>query len=450
MHTGATTATAPLINVSTARDRLLEQGRDLFRTSCAGTAALTRRFGDLVAEEPARQPLTRSFPSMCCWLEIVGGQASRSLVSFSSENGHPIYPSDMARATSATRPLVSVVTPFYNTAPYLAECIESVLAQSYSHFEYILMDNCSTDGSSEIAAAYASRDARIRLITSTQFLRQIPNYNRALAQISFDSMYCKIVEADNHIFPDCLHFMVQAFEQSETIGLVSSYWLMGNLLYGSGYPYPMPTAPGRDWAKQDLLGSVHVFGSPTQVMFRSSIVRCQQPFYDQGALHADTDKCYQILQSWELGFVHQVLSFSRTDNESITSTARELQAGSLDRYIMQRRYAPVFLEASDAASVRREAKRAYYRALARRALLIRGRRAEFWRYHKVGLETLSEGLDWLYLVSIMGQELLWLISNPGMTTVRALNRWKQRGRPRAAVQSGARRASIWSIQQARH
>ena len=60
--------------------------------------------------------------------------------------------------TIVTRPLVSVVTPFYNTASYLAQCIESVLKQSYSEFEYILMDNCSTDGSSEIAETYARRD----------------------------------------------------------------------------------------------------------------------------------------------------------------------------------------------------------------------------------------------------------------------------------------------------
>ena len=60
--------------------------------------------------------------------------------------------------------MVSVVTPFYNTAPYLAQCIESVLAQTYPHFEYILMDNCSTDGSAEIAETYARRDSRIRLI----------------------------------------------------------------------------------------------------------------------------------------------------------------------------------------------------------------------------------------------------------------------------------------------
>ena len=61
-------------------------------------------------------------------------------------------------ATLASRPLVSVVTPFYNTAPYLAQCIESVLTQTYPHFEYILMDNCGTDGSGEIAESYPRRE----------------------------------------------------------------------------------------------------------------------------------------------------------------------------------------------------------------------------------------------------------------------------------------------------
>ena len=49
---------------------------------------------------------------------------------------------------SAThQPLVSVITPFYNTGQYIGECIESVLAQTYSHWEYILVNNQSTDSS---------------------------------------------------------------------------------------------------------------------------------------------------------------------------------------------------------------------------------------------------------------------------------------------------------------
>src|SRR3954469_16946223 len=101
------------------------------------------------------------------------------------------------------QPLVSVVTPFFNTADYLGECIESVLRQTYSRFEYILVDNQSTDGSSEIAARFAKRDPRIRLIRNATFLDQVPNYNGAIRQISPDSKYLKVVLADDLIFPEC-------------------------------------------------------------------------------------------------------------------------------------------------------------------------------------------------------------------------------------------------------
>ena len=337
----------------------------------------------------------------------------------------------MAQATLATRPLVSVVTPFYNTAPYLAQCIESVLAQSYSEFEYVLMDNCSTDGSGEIAEDYARHDPRMRLIRCSQLLQQIPNYNRALTQISDASKYCKIVEADNHVFVDCLRLMVEAFEESESIGLVSSYWLVGNMLCGSGYPYPRRIVQGREWGSQHLRALAHVFGSPTQVMYRSSIVRHRQPFFNEAVLHADTEKCLEVLAKWDFGFVHQVLSFSRTDNdESISAAVSELQAGALGRYINEQRNAPAFLEAKEAASLRRRSKRRYYRALVRRVLLLRGGGSAFWRYHKSGLKTLGETLDWPYLALIMGRELLWLASNPGMTIVRALRSLKSGRSPR--------------------
>jgi glycosyltransferase involved in cell wall biosynthesis len=312
-----------------------------------------------------------------------------------------------------------------------------VLEQSYTHFEYILMDNCSTDGSGEIAETYAARDPRIRLIRCTQFLRQIPNYNRALLQISNDSKYCKIVEADNHIFPDCLRLMVQAFQQSESIGLVSSYWLKGNLLGGSGYPYPMTMMSGRERAAQHLLASSKVFGAPTQVMYRSTLVRQHQPFFDESVVHADTDKCLKILEGWDFGFVHQVLSFMRADNESISSGVRELQDGALDTYITERRYAPTFLDAEKSALLRRNAKRRYYRALVRRALLLHGGGLAFWRFHQTGLKTLGETLDWPYLALVTIQQLLWLISNPGLTTLQALRFTKWGKRSARAAQSSS-------------
>ena len=82
------------------------------------------------------------------------------------------------------QPLVSVVTPFYNEEKYLAECIKSVLAQTYATWEYIIVNNCSTDKSLEIAKVYQERDPRIRIYNNEMFLNQIENFNYILRQIS--------------------------------------------------------------------------------------------------------------------------------------------------------------------------------------------------------------------------------------------------------------------------
>jgi glycosyltransferase involved in cell wall biosynthesis len=339
-------------------------------------------------------------------------------------------PSVMAQTILVNRHLVSVVTPFFNTAPYLAECIESVLAQSYSQFEYILMDNCSTDGSSEIAATYASRDPRIRLIRCSQFLSQLANYNRALTEISDASTYCKIVQADDWIFPECLQLMVRAFEPSESIGLVSSYWLNGNELCGAGLPPQTTMLTGRECARRYLRTGTCLFATQTQVMYRSSLVRDHAAFYNVSLAFADLQKHMEILEQWDFGFVHQVLSFSRRDNEgSIYGSLQQFAPSHLLEYIFARRYAPALLEAGEAASIIAKYKREYYRFLARAALRLRER--AFWQFHKVGLKTLSEHEthDWPYLAMMMAPELLWLASNPGMTTIRALRSLRRKKRP---------------------
>ena len=62
----------------------------------------------------------------------------------------------------SSSPFLSIIIPVYNVEIYLAECLESVLAQTFTDFEVLLIDDGSTDGSSAICDEYACRDSRIR------------------------------------------------------------------------------------------------------------------------------------------------------------------------------------------------------------------------------------------------------------------------------------------------
>lgn len=66
-----------------------------------------------------------------------------------------------------SRPLVSILTPFKNTAKYLPECLNSVLNQTFNNWELILLDDNSDDNSHDIVKSYAARDQRIKLFRNS-------------------------------------------------------------------------------------------------------------------------------------------------------------------------------------------------------------------------------------------------------------------------------------------
>ena len=68
------------------------------------------------------------------------------------------------------QPLVTVLTPVFNGEKFLAECIESVLAQTYQNWEYVIVNNCSTDKTLEIAARYVKNHRRIRIHNNSEHL----------------------------------------------------------------------------------------------------------------------------------------------------------------------------------------------------------------------------------------------------------------------------------------
>ncbi len=310
-------------------------------------------------------------------------------------------------------PLVSVVTPFYNTAPYLDECIRSVLRQTWTNIEYVLLDNCSTDGSSAIASRHATEHGHIRLTRNESLLGQVDNYNRALSLISPQSKYCLLVQADDWIMPECVQRMVELAETDPEIGVVTSYHLEGKRPCGGPIDPAISVLDGPAVCRDTLLGKLAVFGSPTTVMYRSEIIRTHQPFFDRTRHHEDTDALFRTLRDWKLGFVHQLLSFVRVDNASITSAVRNFDPFALDAFLRSRMYLEQFFPAPEAHSLRRLAETRYLKFVAERCLA-RDRR-EFLAYQRRGLDTVGYRLPRGRLAGYMLWELLDRVGNPKRT-----------------------------------
>jgi glycosyltransferase involved in cell wall biosynthesis len=311
---------------------------------------------------------------------------------------------------------VSVVTPFHNTEAYLAECIESVLSQSLENFEYILVDNQSTDRSGVIASEYAGKDRRIRLLRTERLLPQVPNYNFALEQIAPTSAYCKMVQADDWLFPRCLTEMVALAEAQPTTAIISSYRLIETELGGGGLRPNQTVLSGRDACRLFFLGGVFLFGSPTTVLYRSDVVRARKPFFAEGRLHEDTEAVYEILTDRDFGFVHQVLSFSRRDESSMTASVRRFLPERLDRLIVIKRFGDLYLDSAEREACLAGALKWYYDGLAKRWLRDRlgARDARFWEYQRKGLasigETVRSELLMRRVAAVVLRKVVWPVS----------------------------------------
>ena len=243
------------------------------------------------------------------------------------------------------QPLVSVVTPVYNTEKYLAECIESVLAQTHSNWEYVVSDNCSSDRSLEIARSLAASDPRIRVQEHDVHLGVLQNWNRSLREMSPESSYCKIVHADDWLFPECLEKMVALAEEHPSVGVVGSYRLEESRVTLDGLPPHVKVIPGRDLARATLLRRPYpyLFGAPTQTMFRADLVRARDPFYDEAHLQSDVGACLDVLGESDFGFVHQVLTFTRRHNETVTSSVRRQGTYYPAQLWLHLEYGPIYL-----------------------------------------------------------------------------------------------------------
>lgn len=117
-------------------------------------------------------------------------------------------------------PLISVIMPVYNTERFVGEAIESILNQTFTDFEFIVIDDGSTDSSREIIQHYAQQDQRIRAFQNEENRRLVFTRNIALSKVDSKSRYIGICDADDTISPEWLEQTYHYMEYHNDISAV--------------------------------------------------------------------------------------------------------------------------------------------------------------------------------------------------------------------------------------
>ena len=113
--------------------------------------------------------------------------------------------------------LISVVVPIYNVEKYLNRCVDSILNQTFTDFELILVDDGSPDNCGKICDEYAEKDNRVRVIHKPNGgLSDARNAGIEWALKNSDSEWITFIDSDDWVHPNYLEFLLQAAEKNNT------------------------------------------------------------------------------------------------------------------------------------------------------------------------------------------------------------------------------------------
>lgn len=118
-------------------------------------------------------------------------------------------------------PLVTIAVPVYNGENYMTQALDSILNQTFTDFEVIISDNCSTDSTPEIARAYAERDPRVRYHRNERNVGANPNFNQTVGMAR--GRYFKWAAHDDVLAPTYLERCVAELEADPSVVLAHSY-----------------------------------------------------------------------------------------------------------------------------------------------------------------------------------------------------------------------------------
>lgn len=237
-----------------------------------------------------------------------------------------------------SHPMVSVCIPTYRYGRFIGQAIESVLAQQFTDFELLIVDDASPDSTREVVERYAAQDSRIRFEVNAVNRGMVPNWNYCLEQAR--GRYIKFLFGDDFLCsPTALGQMVECFERDANVSLLFS---ARRFVDETGVDIRLAEPFGRRQRRLSgkrlinycLTRMNNPIGEPSTVMFRKGQgLRGFDPRYQQ---LVDLEMWLYLLQQGDGCYLSEPLSAFRVHGaQQTTVNVRFLQD---DRLLLVREY----------------------------------------------------------------------------------------------------------------
>lgn len=246
-------------------------------------------------------------------------------------------------------PTVSIVLPCYNGAGFLAQSIDSVIAQSFTDWELIIVNDCSTDNSLEIMQRYANEDGRIHIINNEHNLKLPGALNRGFQEAK--GRYLTWTSHDNRMASTMLEEFVTYLNANPDKGLVTACYAAfslktGEQLYEVHHPDPQLHLP--------LYNCVcYAF------MYRREVLDIVGDYDTTLFLVEDYDYWVRIWLKFPIGKIYKVLYYTGVGDDTLTLSRKKDIAKKLVE--MRLRYFDSF---NDALALHPDLQRKLYNSIA--------------------------------------------------------------------------------------